>query len=73
MNTQTPFNLSAGHFAQPAVESKGLVFNGQNLIDAFADCNMATCDKLAALLATGRHAEVGRMLEKIVQDWCEPN
>lgn len=73
MNTQTPFNLSPGHFAQPAVETKAAAFSGQNMIDAFAECDMATCNKLAALLANGRHAEVGRLMEKVVIDWCEPN
>lgn len=70
MNTQTPFNLPIGHFAQPATESKALVINGQNLIDAFADCDMEQCDKLAALLASGRHEQVGRMMEEIFNKWA---
>ncbi len=73
MNTQTPFGLAPGHFAQPAIESKSAVFNGQNLVDAFADCDMEQCEKIAALLARGRRAEAGELLEKIVQDWYQPN
>lgn len=71
MNTQTPFNLPTGHFAQPAVASNSLVINGQNLIDAFADCDMEQCDKLASLLASGRHEQVGRMLEAIFYKWAK--
>ncbi|MBC3906237.1 hypothetical protein [Undibacterium umbellatum] len=71
MNTQTPFNLAPGHFAQPAVDSKPMLINGQNLIDAFAQCGMEQCEKMAAMLDQGRYENFGRMMFKVMREWSE--
>lgn len=71
MNTRTPFNSPASHFAQPAIESKALLINGQNLIDAFADCDMEQCQKMAGMLASGSYEQFGRVMAKVLKDWSE--
>jgi|GEM_PF-1473130 len=71
MTTQTPFNLAAGHFAQPAMESKTIVINGQNLIDAFSNCDMEQSEKMAAMLDQGKYENFGRMMFKVMRDWSE--
>lgn len=71
MNTQTPFNLPLGQFAQPAMETKAMVINGQNLVDAFAECSLEQCEKMAAMLDQGKYESFGRMMFKVMRDWSE--
>lgn len=70
MTQQTHFGLSAGHYAQPRHDTTGALINGQNLVDAFAECDMAFCDKLAAVLAQGGYEKFGRMMEQVMLDWA---
>ena len=69
--TEQRFGLPLSFYAQPVQADKGLLINGQNLIDAFSECTQEQCDKLAALLAQGSHDMFGRLMEKILLDWAD--
>lgn len=69
MSTQTYFGLPKTYYAQPATASTAVLMNGQNLIDAFAECSMEQCDKLASMLDQGRYENFGRMMAKVLSDW----
>ncbi len=69
MSTQTYFGLPGSYYAQPASSAAAVLFNGQNLIDAFAECSMEQCDKMASLLDQGRYENFGKMMAKVMRDW----
>ncbi|MFZ6654064.1 hypothetical protein [Undibacterium sp. TJN19] len=69
MSTQTYFGLPKTYFAQPVAASAGVVIDGQNLIDAFSECSMEQCEKMASLLDQGRYENFGRMMAKVLHDW----
>ncbi|MBC3919195.1 hypothetical protein H8L32_17010 [Undibacterium sp. CY18W] len=71
MSTQTYFGQPASYYAQPVMAGSASGVNAQNLIDAFSECSMEQCEKMATMLEQGRYENFGRMMAKVMQDWAQ--
>lgn len=70
MSAQTYFGLSNTYYAQPVVTQDSVaLFNGQNLIDAFSECDMELCNTMAHLLNQEAYENFGRMMAKMLRHW----